>query len=103
MSWRRLPAYLPNLVLKPLPLTEVQQQAYEKSGFLRELVFKTAPSVSKVEIKAFLEGVYGLSVAKVNTLNVEGKKKRGKFGYFRRPDYKKAFVVLNEPSSSTKA
>lgn len=40
--------YLPNLVLKPLPLSEAQQQAYEKTGFLRELVFKTAPSVSKV-------------------------------------------------------
>lgn len=34
--------------------------------------------------------------AQVNTLNVEGKKKRGKYGFFRRPDYKKAFVVLKE-------
>lgn len=42
------------------------------------------PSFSlQVEIKAFLESVYGLDVAKVNTLNVEGKKKRGKFGFFR--------------------
>jgi hypothetical protein len=48
MAWRRLPAYLPNLSLKPLPLTEAQQQVYEKTGFLKELVFKTAPSVGKV-------------------------------------------------------
>jgi hypothetical protein len=37
----------------------------------------------QVEIKHFLESVYGLHVEKVNTLNVEGKKKRGKFGFFR--------------------
>lgn len=140
MVWRRLPAYLPNIGLKLLPLTEAQQQVFEKTGFLRELVFKTAPAVNKVraalrcsagedgrrrsppppparrrpprclalqacrrsgllhdtgagcwfdpahvqvEIKHFLESVYGLSVAKVNTLNVEGKKKRGKYGFFR--------------------
>lgn len=39
----------------------------------------------------------------VNTLNVEGKKKRGKFGFFRRPDYKKAFVVLNEKQAGGSA
>lgn len=38
-----------------------------------------------MEIRKFLESVYGLNVAKVNTLNVEGKKKRGKTGaFFRR-------------------
>ncbi|PRW45230.1 50S ribosomal L23 isoform B [Chlorella sorokiniana] len=92
-GWRRLPAFLPNISLKLLPLSEAEQAAYQQTGRVRELVFKTAPSVSKLEIKAFLEGVYGLSVAKVNTLNVEGKKKRGKFGFFRRPDYKKAFTA----------
>lgn len=111
--WRRLPAYLPNIQLKLLPLSEAQQQVFEKTGFLKEIAFKTAPSVSKVslptaaaspspllfscpasgtcgccsagqvDIKHFLESVYGLNVAKVNTLNVEGKKKRGKHGFFR--------------------
>ncbi len=37
----------------------------------------------QAEVKAFLEGVYGLSVAKVNPLNVQGKKTRGKTGFFR--------------------
>lgn len=48
MSWRRLPSFLPNLSLKLQPLTEAQQQAYEKTGHLKELVFKVAPSVNKV-------------------------------------------------------
>lgn len=37
----------------------------------------------QIEIKKFLEGVYGLQVDKVNTCNVEGRKRRGKQGFFR--------------------
>lgn len=48
-AWRRLPAYLPNIVLKPLPLSEAQYAAFEQTGTLKELAFKTAPSVSKVQ------------------------------------------------------
>ena len=59
--------------------------------------------LTQVEIKHFLESVYGLDVLKVNTLNVEGKKKRGKQGFFRRPDYKKAFVVLSPPAAAAVA
>jgi large subunit ribosomal protein L23 len=47
----------------------------------------------QAEIKAFLESVYGLRVESVRTLNYEGRKKRGKGGFFRRPDYKKAVRV----------
>ena len=47
------------------------------------------------EIKQFLERVYNLNVASVRTLNVEGKKKRGKHGFYRRPDFKKVYVTLN--------
>lgn len=48
MVWRRLPSYFPNLPLKLIPLTEAQQTAYEKTGFLRRLAFRTLPSVNKV-------------------------------------------------------
>ena len=37
----------------------------------------------QAEIKSFLEKVYGLNVEKVNTVNVEGQKKRGKQGFYR--------------------
>ena len=47
-GWRRLPAFLPNISLKLLPLSEAEQAAYQQTGRVRELVFKTAPSVSKV-------------------------------------------------------
>lgn len=53
----------------------------------------------QIEIKRVLETMYGLQVLKVNTLNMEGKKKRtkGTILYHRRPDYKKAYVTLKEP------
>ena len=35
----------------------------------------------------------------VETINYEGKKKRFKFGMYRRSDYKKAYVTLKEPIS----
>lgn len=53
----------------------------------------------QIEIRRVLESVYGLEVEKVNTLNMEGKKKlnRKTGKYYRRPDYKKAYVVLKNP------
>ena len=51
----------------------------------------------QIEIKRFLESVYGLQVERVTTMNYEGKKKRGRFGMYRRPDWKKAIVALKEP------
>ena len=46
------------------------------------------------ELKGYLTEVYGLDVEKINTLNYEGKKKRGKHGYYRNADWKKAYVTL---------
>ena len=55
------------------------------------------------EIKQYLERIYGLEVSQVRTLNVEGKKKRNKFGFFRRPDYKKAHVTFKRPAEQSTA
>lgn len=57
----------------------------------------------QAEVKTFLQSVYGLEVAAVRSLNVEGKKKRSKKGFYRRADYKKVFVELKEPAGSTSA
>jgi large subunit ribosomal protein L23 len=53
----------------------------------------------QLDIKALLTRVYGLDVEKVRTLNVEGKKKRTKFGFYRKPDWKKAYVTLRPPAA----
>ena len=43
----------------------------------------------QIEIKRFLERVYGLNVEAVRTVNYEGKRKRRKQGFFQESDYKK--------------
>lgn len=97
--WRRVPTFLPNLPLHLVPLTDAQRAVYEKTGFVKELVFKTVPQATKSEIKSILEGIYGVDVETVKTINYQGKKKRSKDAIYRRPDFKKAYVILKDPSS----
>ena len=56
--------------------------------------FKVAKDANKVEIASAVEELFGVKVAKVNTMNVKGKQKRmGRYvGY--RPDWKKAIVTV---------
>ena len=48
MVWHRLPTYLPSFPLRLVPLSEAQRAAYEATGFVKDLVFKTVPRVGKV-------------------------------------------------------
>ena len=71
----------------------------EKATMLSEhnkVVFKVAKTATKPQIKAAVEGVFGVKVTAVNTLIQKGKTKRfrGRVGY--RSDVKKAIVTLAE-------
>lgn len=69
----------------------------EKATMLSEhgqFVFRVAPDATKPEIKAAIEGLFGVSVLSVNTLVQKGKTKRFKGRPGRRSDVKKAFVKL---------
>ena len=55
---------------------------------------EAAGGVAQIEIKRYLEGVYGLKIKTVNTANFEGKVKRRKFGLSKMKDWKKVFVSL---------
>lgn len=61
-----------------------------------QITFRVAPEATKPEIKAAIEGLFGVKVKNVNTLRQSGKRKvfRGRPG--RRPDFKKAIVTLEE-------
>ena len=60
--------------------------------------FKVATDATTTEIKAAVEEAFGVSVAKINTANFDGKLKRqGKY-VGRTPAYKKAIVTLTESS-----
>lgn len=47
-AWKRVPAFLPNLTLKLMPLSESQRAAFDATGFVKELVFRTTPQATKV-------------------------------------------------------
>ena len=56
--------------------------------------FLVHPDANKTEIKIAVEKVFGVKVTAVNTVNREGKRKRTRFGYGRRPDTKRAIVSV---------
>ncbi len=63
-------------------------------------VFEVDKSANKVEIRRAIEEIFGVKVAKVNTLNVLGKEKRMGAHVGFRPDYKKAVVTLKSDSKT---
>ena len=65
----------------------------------KKYVFEVAPSAGKIEIKKAVEEIFGVKVAKVNTISVPGKAKRlGAARPGRTKDWKKAIVQLTEES-----
>lgn len=60
--------------------------------------FEVARGVGKIEIKKAVEEVFGVKVAKVNTIKLPGKWKRQGVHTGKRPDIKKAVVTLTEDS-----
>jgi large subunit ribosomal protein L23 len=72
----------------------------EKTTVMREdgrtVVFEVAREANKIEIKQAVEKLLGSKVEEVRTANAHGKVKRqGRF-QGRRPDWKKAYVKLQE-------
>ena len=67
----------------------------------KKYVFMVDVDSNKSEIKAAVEEIFGVKVAKVNTLIVGGKVKRtGAYPAGKRADYKKAVVTLTADSKT---
>lgn len=64
-----------------------------------QVVFRVAINATKPQIKAAVEGLFGVKVLGVNTLVQKGKTKRFKGRPGVRSDLKKAFVQLAEGQS----
>ena len=58
--------------------------------------FIVHPEANKVEIRQAIESIFGVRVAKVNTMNRIGKRRRNRraFTFGKRPDTKRAVVTL---------
>ncbi len=58
--------------------------------------FLVDPRANKTEIKIAVEKVFGVKVVSVNTMNRQGKRRRTRTGWGKRPDIKRAVVTVAE-------
>lgn len=84
-----------DIILRPV-ITEETMMA----SALKKYSFIVARDANKIEIAKAVEQLFGVKVAKVNTINVKGHLRRyGRFeGYL--PSKKKAVVTLTEDSKT---
>ena len=67
----------------------------------KKYVFEVDVDSNKTEIKAAVEEIFGVKVAKINTIRMQGKVKRtGAYPAGRRAAYKKAIVTLTADSKT---
>ena len=85
-----------DVILRPV-ITEQSMEAVADKKY----VFQVAIDANKTEIKAAVEEIFGVKVAKVNTVRMQGKIKRtGAYPAGRRAAYKKAIVTLTADSKT---
>ena len=84
-----------DIIIKPI-ISEDSMDKMEDNKY----VFRVAKDANKTEIKKAIESIFDVTVAKVNTMNMTGKKKRMGQYLGKRPDWKKAIVTLTEDSKT---
>ena len=85
-----------DIILRPVITEQSMADVADK-----KYVFEVAIDANKTEIKAAVEQAFGVKVAKVNTIRMQGKVKRnGAYPAGKRADYKKAIVTLTADSKT---
>ena len=85
-----------DVILRPVITEQSMDSVADK-----KYVFQVAINSNKTEIKAAVEEIFGVKVAKVNTIRMQGKVKRtGAYPAGRRSAYKKAIVTLTADSKT---
>ena len=84
-----------DIIRRPV-ITEQSMEAVADKKY----VFMVDVNANKTEIKAAVELAFGVKVAKVNTISVNGKKKRMGRSEGYTSDWKKAVVTLTEDSKT---
>ena len=78
----------------------ISEQSMEQTE-MKRYTFEVAKTANKIEIAKAVEEIFGVKVAKVNTIRMMGKMKRtGAYPAGRRPSYKKAVVTLTADSKT---
>ena len=85
-----------DIIIKPVITEQSMADVADK-----KYVFFVALNSNKTEIKAAVEEIFGVKVAKVNTIRMQGKVKRvGANPAGKRAAYKKAIVTLTADSKT---
>ena len=85
-----------DIIIKPVITEQSMADVADK-----KYVFQVAINANKTEIKAAVEEIFGVKVAKVNTVRMQGKVKRvGANPAGKRADYKKAIITLTADSKT---
>ena len=78
----------------------VGPHASEKAAIVadenNQYVFKVAIDATKAEIRKSVEQLFDVKVSDVNTVRVKGKVGRNRYGRTTRPNWKKAYVKLEQ-------
>ena len=84
-----------DIIVKPI----ITEQSMEETAD-KKYVFQVAIDANKIEIKKAVEEIFGVKVAKVNTIRMDGKEKRMGVHIGRRANWKKAMVKLTADSKT---
>ena len=82
-----------DIIIAPV-ITEASMAAIAQKKY----TFRVMKKVNKQEIVAAVEELFGVKVAKVNTINVRGRSKRMGLHSGKTADWKKAIVTLKADS-----
>ena len=82
-----------DIIFAPV-ITEASMAAIAQKKY----TFRVMKKVNKQEIAAAVEELFGVKVAKVNTINVRGRSKRMGLHSGKTADWKKAIVTLKADS-----
>jgi len=77
------------VIIRPV----ITERSYDQISMNR-YTFEVAKNANKVEIGQAVEAIFGVTVLKVNTLNVKGKPKRVRYVKGLTRTWKKAVVTL---------
>ena len=90
-----------DIIREPVITERSMEQFFDRQGNeIHKYTFKVPVTANKVEIKKAVEEVFGVKVAKVNTIKILGKvNKMGRYEG-RRASFKKAIVTLTADSKT---
>ena len=90
-----------DIIRKPVITERSMTPVFDREGNqIKKYSFEVPVSANKIEIKKAVEELFGVKVAKVNTMKVTGKLKRMGRYEGRRASWKKAIVTLKADSKT---